>query len=804
MKEKNEARLTFGVVVDWIVGWGDVNYYQTNILSGVGDFTKENDINLICLITGRLDSPFEWERSRNILFDFINKNRIDGLIILAAAVGFCTTKKRVLELLKKYQAIPVITINESYEGYHCVSVNNHAGMRQVVDHLIEIHNCRHIAFIKGPEENREAQVRFEAYLEALKCHELTYNPDLVYQGDFLFNSGSEAVKNFLDERKIQFDALVAANDNMAIGAMSELSKKTGEIPGNLPVAGFDDAEISKFFSLTTVRQSFYDQAKYAASMLLKLIRGESVATKVEIPTSMLIRASCGCMSSQVRNAFINDYRISTEPFTVSFQNNKNLCISELQAINQTIELSDDEVIIDAQELLDYEQMALEALYDEIVSGQKNKFLNTWNTIIFWAIIKKVSLFTLQAILSAFRKFTYICLDDPARITNVEDVFHAARIQIGEAIQRIGTSLNQFSYLQTDSLDRFSEELIAFLDCGNQMELIYKKLPEFGIKKCYISLYEEPADPLKFSRLILAFTEDGRFNTSVNGLRFATRDFLPDDIMTDLQKKRFSIIIQALYQGDNQLGFAIFGYDTKIEKAFEIVRYRLSVALRGALLIEKIKQQAQDLEKQVIERTKDLSRTNQQLEQEIAKRKKAEIKLKRALKKLETYNQELHHQSLRDELTGLYNRRGFMTLGTQHYTYAKRTNKGFLILFADLDGLKQINDRFGHIEGDNALLKTTQILNETFRNMDIVARLAGDEFTILVADALPRDEKHIIKRLYQLFDRYNQKSMKSYSLSISIGSTYFDPGSSLSFDELLIRADKSLYDEKQRKKDLILF
>ncbi len=83
--------------------------------------------------------------------------------------------------------------------------------------------------------------------------------------------------------------------------------------------------------------------------------------------------------------------------------------------------------------------------------------------------------------------------------------------------------------------------------------------------------------------------------------------------------------------------------------------------------------------------------------------------------------------------------------------------------------------------------------------NIVARLGGDEFTILVADALPRDEKQIIKRLYQLFDRYNQKNIKSYYLSISIGSTYFDPGSSLSFDELLVQADKSLYNEKQRKK-----
>lgn len=796
-----KSRLTFGILVDWITGCSDdANYYQTNIIAGVEDFTKENDINLVCLLTGRLDSPNEWERSRNIMFDFATRETIDGLIVLTGSIGTCGTRERMLELLQKYQNIPIVTMNDGLEAYPSVSINNYTGMRQIVDHLIDIHGCRQIAFIGGSAANPEAQVRFAAYQDSLTSHQLIFNALLVYQGDFMFESGKQGIKVLLEDRKAQFDAVVAASDLMAIGALTELSKRTDQMAGSLPVAGFDDTDAGRGFSLTTVRQSFYSQARRAANLLLRIIRGESVPAKDELPSEMVIRSSCGCISPLVINAFIGKFQLSTEPFEAGFQGNRDRILAELFNINQTIGLN-LQPVVDQNQLLDHEQKVLDALADEIRTG-KNGFINAWNSLILWFVLKKINLFSLQDILSVLRRNILAILSKQPEIIIVEDLLQAARVQTGESIHKAVVASTVFPVTETDSLDYFGEELISTLDYNNQMEFIYRKLPGLDIHQCYICLYEDHQHPLAYSRLILGFKENKRFQTDINGLRFPTLDLLPESVMKHLQKSRYSLIFQALHQGDHQLGFVIFTNDLRLKKKFEIIRYHLSVALKGASLIEEIKNQTLDLERQIVKRTRDLSQTNKQLQKEIIKREKVEKKLKEALKDLEVYNKKLHHQSLRDELTGLYNRRGFMTLGTQYYEYAINMKKGFLILFADLDGLKQINDRYGHPEGDWAIVKTAEIFNQSFREMDIIARIGGDEFTVLVSGALPQDEAYIINRLYRLFGLNNKEYHKSYNLSISIGATYFDPESSCSFEELLQKADQTLYSEKQRKKKLI--
>ena len=115
---------------------------------------------------------------------------------------------------------------------------------------------------------------------------------------------------------------------------------------------------------------------------------------------------------------------------------------------------------------------------------------------------------------------------------------------------------------------------------------------------------------------------------------------------------------------------------------------------------------------------------------------------------------LHTLSLADELTGLYNRRGFMTFCKQHLNTIRRTNKGIVIVYADLDGLKGINDLFGHKEGDRALIKTAELLKETFRSSDVLGRLGGDEFTILAAVDPDGGKEKLIARLTEQFENYN--------------------------------------------------
>ncbi len=156
---------------------------------------------------------------------------------------------------------------------------------------------------------------------------------------------------------------------------------------------------------------------------------------------------------------------------------------------------------------------------------------------------------------------------------------------------------------------------------------------------------------------------------------------------------------------------------------------------------------------------------------------------------------LQRLTLIDELTGLLNRRGFLTLADQHIKIAKRANRKLLLFFADMDGLKQINDQFGHQEGDQALRDIAGILRNTFRSSDVIARLGGDEFTILTIDSSGK-AKVMLDRLKAGLEGHNADRHK-YRLGLSVGTAPFNPESDATLESLLTLADKELYANKQR-------
>lgn len=170
-----------------------------------------------------------------------------------------------------------------------------------------------------------------------------------------------------------------------------------------------------------------------------------------------------------------------------------------------------------------------------------------------------------------------------------------------------------------------------------------------------------------------------------------------------------------------------------------------------------------------------------------------------VRQLEFAEAELRSLSLTDDLTGLRNRRGFLVHAEEHLKAARRTGKEFLLLYADMDGLKKINDTLGHAEGSRAIVRTAQILRQTFRESDIVARLGGDEFTMLAKDVPGGTLEAITTRLQENLSNYNAGRQHSYELSLSIGVLRVMPDSSATVEELLARADQLMYEQKRAKK-----
>lgn len=162
--------------------------------------------------------------------------------------------------------------------------------------------------------------------------------------------------------------------------------------------------------------------------------------------------------------------------------------------------------------------------------------------------------------------------------------------------------------------------------------------------------------------------------------------------------------------------------------------------------------------------------------------------------------QLRTLSLVDELTGLYNRRGFLTLAEQQLKAAQRNSSEMLMFFADLDGMKQINDNFGHHEGDWAIIKTAEILRQTFRESDIMARFGGDEFAVLANLKGNDDEAKMLTRLQENVALLNDKYRRPFALRISVGSAHFDPKNIRSIEHLMGEADKVLYEQKAHKRE----
>jgi DNA-binding LacI/PurR family transcriptional regulator len=211
-----------------------------------------------------------------------------------------------------------------------VLVDNYRGMREAVTHLIEVHDYRRIAFIRGPEGHTEADDRYRAYADVLAEHDIPLDPDLVAPGEFTRVSGMEATKLLLDKRKrrpqVNLEAIIAVDDTTAIGAMNTLQARGIRVPDDVAVVGFDNVEISRHATppLTTVSSLVYDQARRGTEMVLALMDGEEVPKQVSVTTRLIVRQSCGCLDPAVAQAAAEPTTAAYETFKVetsSWQSN---------------------------------------------------------------------------------------------------------------------------------------------------------------------------------------------------------------------------------------------------------------------------------------------------------------------------------------------------------------------------------------------------------------------------------------------------------------------------------------------------
>jgi diguanylate cyclase (GGDEF)-like protein len=164
--------------------------------------------------------------------------------------------------------------------------------------------------------------------------------------------------------------------------------------------------------------------------------------------------------------------------------------------------------------------------------------------------------------------------------------------------------------------------------------------------------------------------------------------------------------------------------------------------------------------------------------------------------------QLRTMALTDDMTGLYNRRGFLLLGMHNMRLALRTAQPLLLFFADVDGLKMVNDSCGHVQGDALLVACGEVLKMTFRESDIIARIGGDEFAVLAQANTDDSRESILSRFKSSMDLMNRDVLAPYQLSLSVGVAGFDPGNPVSLSELLSVADHEMMRQKILRRSII--
>jgi len=253
------------------------------------------DCNLVFVVGRPLFSPDPLSAVHNHVYSLVRPESIDGVILMSPGLAPACGADGLRQLCESYRPMALCSLGIEIPDVPSILIDNQLGMQAVVEHVIQDHGRHRVAFIGGPRNNADAIARLQVYRAVLDRHGIPFNPDLTAFADFTYSTGLLAT-NALLERGAEFDALVAANDGMALGALESLKRHGLHVPRNVCVAGFDDLISARFSNppLTTARQPLERMATLAIDMILAQLDGKQVPNRTCLPVELVKRRSCGC------------------------------------------------------------------------------------------------------------------------------------------------------------------------------------------------------------------------------------------------------------------------------------------------------------------------------------------------------------------------------------------------------------------------------------------------------------------------------------------------------------------------------
>lgn len=744
---------------------GDVTFeFTAELMSGISDAAEDAGSHVTFFLGMQKHSPQVGQAggatvSHNSVYDYAMLAGADSYIIACGSLTGFSGEGLERKFLERFATKPYVVLQERVEQdsprHSYIVVDNYVSFMQCMEHLIVDHGYQKIAFVSGPEGHADARERMRAYMDAMQRFNLPVTPEMIVYGEF-YEYVDDKVAALID-RNPGLQAIAFANDEMAKAGYRECRRRGLTVGRDIAITGFDNFTFCHSMEppLTTVSQDAYKMGRCAVEKVVRLASGKPSRPLV-MKTEFVRRQSCGCLRDSF--CFIPGQTACTMEATVDqairdivdsyssqfARGERNPYLKQIRACFTKVR---DLVLTDPEAPLN--QNALLAVLDNTLGNAA------------------LSLPPIAHVLEDFL-LRVLCVGTlPPGIAKLGGaaayILKYAQAHIAQSMQARLDSFQMQSWiapdLTRDLYEKNSEEEV--------FTNVTERLCAAGLGNVYICLLEQP---LRYSglgltaipqRLLLAAyagkdCQVHAYARAAMPVIDAARPLLALPGYLDAR----SMMAFSFFSGENQYGILLCETDKAKSTLLHVIGLQMGMLIDFLELRRKERAIAEELE--------DI-------------REKNEI---------------LNFLSEYDLMCSLLNRRGFIERAIR----LNRENIGSkaFCAFIDLDYLKQINDTYGHSEGDVALQGVSAILQRCATERDLLGRIGGDEFVGMYITDDPDFAHKLMKRLNAERDSYNEKSGKPYMLDISVGITSFVCRQGLEVSGVIADADKYLYEAKRSR------
>jgi DNA-binding LacI/PurR family transcriptional regulator/signal transduction histidine kinase/ActR/RegA family two-component response regulator len=569
-------RKKVAVLIDYMDDF--IDGYETTLRRAFDLTCSRYDLDLFFVYGRAIAGPPGWCAGHNSVYHALQRDSVDGIVLMVSSLAMYTGSAGVAQLCQRYASMPLVAVGAPIPLVPSIIIDDSAGMRAVVEHLVQDHGCRRLAFMAGSAGYPDAIIRQDAFRNVLEQCGVTFDPNMLVCGDFTATKGRVAMQELLRKGAIP-DAVVCANDGMASGVIDALREHRLRVPRDLLVTGYDDVFMARLYNppLTTVAQPFGALAEMAIYLLQEQFAGRDVPNQNLLPAQLVIRQSCGCPRRPKLGHPLSQQPIAQSPVEL-------LRKRRPQFENIIRRRQDTGCALPDQDLTSM----LDALEREF-EGHAESFLMALEDILLAPAVKESHCQQLMLVVTELRDE----LRDAASPV-LEDMWNDARTLIASTMSRSQAQRRLATAEAHVHTARANEMCLCALDLTSLGDAIAAGLTEMGIDTCLVARYGDNA--LNKLEPIICWI-DGRTQACLSSSFPASRLFPPD---IQLEERRRSWLVFPLAFEAQPLGLVIFEDNPTVD-GWQIYRDHIATAIRSISLLQEIVRKTTQHERSVQER-----------------------------------------------------------------------------------------------------------------------------------------------------------------------------------------------------------